>query len=194
MHCPPAVTNCSYHNTCVQCSVIRPFLWLDGGLELNTYEIHRVSLTALPWHENCLFSFCWHTQHLGVFAVVCDINLVLTLTSVLWRCWFGGRKGIWPVKNWVVGCWHGYLSGARCRLAYGPADAIATHCLLLQIGFTFLVPAYPVSPRQRAVKQVCVTLTVHLLREKVHAACFSGILLPAYHWFLVILCTVLCAG
>jgi len=32
----------------------------------------------------------------------------------------------------VVGCWHGYLSGARCRLAYGPADATATHCLLLQ--------------------------------------------------------------
>ena len=35
-----------------------------------------------------------------------------------------------PVKNWVVGCWRGYLSGARCRLAYGPADATATHCLL----------------------------------------------------------------
>jgi len=25
-----------------------------------------------------------------------------------------------------------WLSGARCRLAYGPADATATHCLLLQ--------------------------------------------------------------
>jgi len=25
-----------------------------------------------------------------------------------------------------------YLSGVRCRLAYGPADATATHCLLLQ--------------------------------------------------------------
>ena len=25
-----------------------------------------------------------------------------------------------------------YLSGARCRLAYGPDDATATHCLLLQ--------------------------------------------------------------
>ena len=35
-------------------------------------------------------------------------------------------------KNWAVGCWCGYLSGARCRLAYGPADATATHCLLLQ--------------------------------------------------------------
>ena len=52
--------------------------------------------------------------------------------SMLWHCWLGGRKGIWPVKNWVMGCWHSYLSGARCRLAYGPADATATHCLLLQ--------------------------------------------------------------
>ena len=51
--------------------------------------------------------------------------------SVLWRCWLGGRKGIWPVKNWVVRCWHSYQSGARCRLAYGPADITATHCLLL---------------------------------------------------------------
>ena len=52
--------------------------------------------------------------------------------SVLWRCWLGGRKGIRPVKNRVVGCWRGYLSGARCRLAYSPADATATHCFLLQ--------------------------------------------------------------
>ena len=54
------------------------------------------------------------------------------MPSVLWHCWLGGRKGIQPVKNWVVRCWHGHLSGARCRLAYGPADSTATHCLLLQ--------------------------------------------------------------
>jgi len=53
-------------------------------------------------------------------------------TSVLWRCWLGSSKGIRPVKNWVVWCWRGCLSGVRCRLAYGPADATATHCLLLQ--------------------------------------------------------------
>jgi len=35
-------------------------------------------------------------------------------------------------KNGGVGCWRGYPSGARYRLAYGPADATATHCLLLQ--------------------------------------------------------------
>ena len=29
-------------------------------------------------------------------------------------------------KNWLMRCWCGYLSAARCRLfAYGPADAIA---------------------------------------------------------------------
>ena len=49
------------------------------------------------------------------------------LPSVLWCCWLGGRKGIRPVKNWVVGCWHGYMSGVRCRLfAYGPADVTAS--------------------------------------------------------------------
>jgi len=54
------------------------------------------------------------------------------LPSVHWHCWLGSRKGIRPVKNRVVGCWCGCLSGARCRHAYGPADATATHCLLLQ--------------------------------------------------------------
>ena len=44
----------------------------------------------------------------------------------------GRQEGIRPVKNWMVGCWHCYLSAAKCRLAYGPADATATHCLLLQ--------------------------------------------------------------
>ena len=57
---------------------------------------------------------------------------VLVIPSVLLRCWLGDREGIRPVKNWVVGCWRGYLPGARCRLAYRPADATATHCLLLQ--------------------------------------------------------------
>jgi len=40
------------------------------------------------------------------------------LPSVLWRCWLGGRKGIWPVKKWVVGWWHGYLGwGADLHMA-----------------------------------------------------------------------------
>ena len=67
----------------------------------------------------------------------------------------GSRKGIRPVKKWVVGCWHGYLSRARCRLAYGPADATVICFSKIQTGFAFLVPAYLGSPRKRAVKRVC---------------------------------------
>ena len=44
----------------------------------------------------------------------------------------GRQEGHPACKNRVVGYWRGYLSGARCRLAYGPADATATHRLLLQ--------------------------------------------------------------
>ena len=47
-------------------------------------------------------------------------NISLTAVCLLWRCWLVGRKGIWPLKNWVVECWHGYLSEVRCKLAYGP--------------------------------------------------------------------------
>ena len=81
---------------------------------------------------------------------------------MLWRCWLGGKKGIRPVKSRVVGCWCGCLSGARCRLAYGPADATAltVSCFsTIQIGFTFLVPAHLGSPGKRAIKRVCVCVT-----------------------------------
>jgi len=45
------------------------------------------------------------------------------------RCGLGLSVREW---DWAVGCWRGYLSGARCRLAHSPADATATHCLVLQ--------------------------------------------------------------
>ena len=86
--------------------------------------------------------------------------------SVLWCCWLGGRKGIRPVKKRVVWYWHGYLSGARCRLAYSPADATATHCLLLLQNpdwFTFLVPAHPRWPGKRAIKHVYICIFVGIV-------------------------------
>jgi len=44
----------------------------------------------------------------------------------------GWQEGHPACKNSVVGCWHGYLSEARGRFAYDPADVTATHYLLLQ--------------------------------------------------------------
>jgi len=64
----------------------------------------------------------------------------------------------------VVGCWRGYLSGARCRLAYHwqlmPLPLTVSCFSKIQIGFTFLVTAHPGSPGQRAVKRVCVCVVV----------------------------------
>ena len=90
--------------------------------------------------------------------------MYISLPSVLWRCWLGSRKGIWPVKNRVVGCWCGCLSGARCRLAYHMAQLmplpLTVSCYSkIQIGSTFLVLAHLGSPWKRAVKRVCVCVS-----------------------------------
>ena len=84
----------------------------------------------------------------------------------------------------LVGC----LSRARCRLAYGPADATATPYVFskIQIGSTFLVPAHPGSPVKRAVKCVCVCVCVcyYLLH-----ACVEWIL-NTVDWLLLVSCMV----
>jgi len=59
--------------------------------------------------------------------------ILVLLPSVLWHCWLGVRKSIWPIENWVMGYWRGYLSGVWSKwFAYGSADATATHHLLIQ--------------------------------------------------------------
>ena len=89
-------------------------------------------------------------------AACCSANV----PSVLWRCWLGGRKGIRSVKNWVVGCWHGCLSGARCRVAYSPADATATHYLFASVKSRLVLPLWyrltRVVPDKGPFKRVCV--------------------------------------
>jgi len=88
----------------------------------------------------------------------------ICIPSVLWHCWLGGRKGIQPVKNWVVGCWRGICleRGAHLHMAQLMPLPLTVSCFSkIQIGFTFLVLAHPGSPRQRAVKQVCVRVCVY---------------------------------
>ena len=84
----------------------------------------------------------------------------LFLPSVLWRCWLGGRKVIWPVKN-LSGGGAGMVicleRGADLHMAQLMPLPLTVSCLSnIQIGFTFLVPADLGSPGKRAVKRVCV--------------------------------------
>jgi len=65
----------------------------------------------------------------------------------------GWHEGHPACRNRVVRYWHGYLSGARCRFAYGPADPNASKSRLVLVlpfwcWFTWVVP----DKIQRAVK------------------------------------------
>ena len=72
--------------------------------------------------------------------------------------WAAGRaSGLWKTEWWgadVVICPE---RGADLHLAHLMPLPLTVSCFSkIQIGFTFLVPAHPGSPGQRAVKRVCV--------------------------------------
>ena len=120
-----------------------PFGAAGTCLLYSNYYSNMDMLVWLPglnvWWEMHKFHNFTMTSGFCSAALVCQ-----DVPSVLWRCWLGDRKGIRPVKNWVVGCWHGYLIGARCKLAYGPADV-----------FTFFVPAHLGSPGKGPLNGCC---------------------------------------
>ena len=105
--------------------------------------------------------------HTHVSATLCHV-LPFTVNCATWpsvirRSWLGSRKGIRPVKNWVVRC--GVVicleQGADLHMAQLMPLPLTVSCFSkIQIGFTFLVPAHPSSPGKRAVKWVCVCVCV----------------------------------
>jgi len=85
-------------------------------------EWHIFTTTVVRWTRKSVRFWSVMNQEMtwGVFSA-------LTL-SVGWH------EGHLVCKiAWVVWCWSGYLSGARCRLAYGPADATTSWCHTLHL-------------------------------------------------------------
>jgi len=71
-----------------------------------------------------LDGLCRKIEAVWIFTGALYFCSDIFLFSELWHCWLCVRKSIQPVKNWVMRCCCGYLSGARCTLlACGPADA-----------------------------------------------------------------------
>jgi len=116
-------------------------------------EYTRASNNAQNWKVKVNQKYCWsssfYENNSKLRCKTCRINIRVT------ELWNNRRQmpsrnrqqniqteedpksnshiAEWVIaKVWVVGCWRGCLSAVRCRLAYGPADATATHCLLLQ--------------------------------------------------------------
>jgi len=80
----------------------------------------------------------------------------MQLPSVLWHCWLGDMKGICPVKtkSWGAGVVMCLGQAADLHMAQLMPLPLTISCFSkIQIGFIFLVPAHPGSPRQRAIKQ-----------------------------------------
>ena len=114
-----------------------------------------------------------------------NVIILVFMPSVLWRCWFVGRKVIRPVKNLSGGvltwlsvwsevqtciwpswchCHSLSLASVKSRLVLLFLYRLTVSCSSkIQIGFTFLLPAHLGSPGQRVVKRVCVCVCVFLV-------------------------------
>ena len=103
---------------------MKSVVWLNLAASLQSKVIKIWSVINC-----CIFITTWYDM---LCDTICydSCDTIYHVPSVLWHCWFGIRKSIRPVKNWVMKCWCGYLTGVRCRLfAYGPANATAFHLL-----------------------------------------------------------------
>ena len=143
-------------------------------IEVAGNKIIVVFNSSAVHHVGPAFNFTFQPKgmFLAVLAAASEslpCNYVITayqrnLPSVLWCCWLGGRKGIWPVKTelWGAGVVICLEQGADLHMAQLMPLSLTVSCFgKIQIGFTFLLPAHLGSPWKRAVKRVCVKETCH---------------------------------
>jgi len=118
----------SCHAWMIKCTTLPPSfrilsvleLWIitaprsrDGVYGIENNYTFGISIPYLPIHCATFIGLWW------------QLRAVYFLDNYLWAF-------LIRYLTLVVGCWRGYMSGQRCRFAYGPADATATHYLLLQ--------------------------------------------------------------
>ena len=94
---------------------MRAINWGITCTRVNPHQLYNVLYKIIKSN----YLFCMAALNVGSK----DNYNINSLHSVLSHS-FGHQEEHPACKNWVMRCWCGYLSGARCRLfAYGPADA-----------------------------------------------------------------------
>ena len=64
---------------------------------------------AITYTEVCAFCLTFD-------AVLIQVYVTLSLFSVLWHCWFGIRKGVWPVETGLNSCqWFSCITHVVCE-------------------------------------------------------------------------------
>jgi len=116
----PTLTNGPDEPECsTKSAILRPVLWMLHWVNCTNSQL----LTWTIYSKN-LEGFLSFTQ---ISFIISRYNAFSVLTLLV-----GRQEGHLTCKNWMMECWHGYLSRVRCRLAYGAADTTAAHYILLQ--------------------------------------------------------------
>ena len=115
--------------------VVRTLICDCVSLHAHVTEISAWSAVICEWKLSdswllssrlLIHSVHWRTYVLPLLLVCFFFYIFIAFSALMLLV---GWQEVCPA--WVVRCWRGYLSGVRCRLVYGPADATATHCLLM---------------------------------------------------------------
>jgi len=110
----------------------------------------------------CIIPFNYSQYYCWICCIAVWFRCAFSALTLLvgWQeCWLGDKKGVRPVKTewWVAGMVICLEWGADLHMAQLMPLPLTVSCFSkIQIGFTFLIPAHPRSPGQRAVKWVCV--------------------------------------
>ena len=134
---------------------------------LHSHYAHRnisshivgVKITLLPkssiWLKYSVNVQCLHAKTEIYLSMLAEIYAFSALTLLV-----GQQEGHPACKKtewWGAGVVVCLEQGADLHTAQLMPPPLTVSCFSkIQIGFTFLAPAYPGSPRQRAIKRVCV--------------------------------------
>ena len=114
------------------------------SLDMNKYLVMWYFLIRNTLHNNKIF----YTSTVVIMALQC-------FDAVGWAA--GRASGRKKTEWWGAGVVICLERGADLHMAQMMPPPLTVSCFSkIQIGFTFLVPAHPGSPKQRAIKRVCV--------------------------------------
>jgi len=160
---------------------------VDGGcLSVQTVTVMN---TTNCWHRVVWCSLCpwpYRLYHLPLYFLLTSVALCLQCFDTVG--WAAGRaSGLWKTKWWGAGVVVCLERGADLHMVQLMPLPLTVSCFSkIQIGFIFLVPAHPGSPRQRAMKWVCVCVCSFLYRSVCCQNCplSRGMWPPPNTWFL----------
>ena len=107
----------------------------------------------------CIMPIAWQKSKLPVLVVhcLCGNSIAFSALTLLVGRQEGHRPACKKTEWWVAGVVFCLERGADLHMAQLMPLPLTVSCFSkIQVGFTFLVPAHPSSPRKMAVKRVCV--------------------------------------